>query len=200
MNTELRIAAYVAARLAGVPATRHGEYFHDSLGVAVSGQQAERAVAPIRESSPWKGERGRPGARKPKRAPLLRDWLVVDELRVGLEKSLVKVEGDGRHDASLVRSLERMPGVRQLLELGTRRDLLMVILTRDRAERDALRARIAEFTDRPIFWDEVLVETHRPAEGTWASLARRIAAEQDALSDGPSSDPTPRQVPLPRSP
>ncbi len=183
MGLELRIAAYIAARLAGVPARRHDEYFHRELGIAVSRQQAERAAAPIRESSTWKGERGRPGRRVPKRPPAIRDWLEVDELRLGLDKSLVKIEGDGRHDAALLRALQGMVHIRQVLELGARRDLLAVVLTRDRVERDSVRARIAELTARPVFWDEILAETHAPARLTWAALAKRIAGEQEALSE-----------------
>ena len=182
---DLNLAAYVAARLEGVPARRHGEYFAERLGIAVSGQQAERAARPVRSSSPWKGQRGRPGARRAKSVPALEDWLLVDEQRLGLEKSVVTIRGDGRGDADLVRRLAGIAGVRQVIELAHRRDLSVVAVTRDADERLRLRALISELTSRPVYWDEVLYETHAPARHTWARLARGLAVEQGRLSEAP---------------
>ena len=160
---DLNLAAYVAARLEGVPARRHGEYFAERLGIAVSGQQAERAARP----------------------PALEDWLLVDEQRLGLEKSVVTIRGDGRGDADLVRRLAGIAGVRQVIELAHRRDLIVVAVTRDADERLRLRALISELTSRPVYWDEVLYETHAPARHTWARLARGLAVEQGRLSEAP---------------
>jgi hypothetical protein len=115
---------------------------------------------------------------------VLEEWLIVDEPRLGLERWLVVVEGTGRSPAPLASALGRVTGVRQVIETGARRDLYVVVLCRGTERRHAVRARIEELTDQPIYWDEILSETHDPAAATWAWLAREAAGEEDRLVDG----------------
>ena len=107
--------------------------------------------------------------------------MTVDEGRLGLEKWVVRIEGDGRSAAPLAHSLSSVPGVRQILETGSRRDLHVTVICRDLAERRGIRARFEELTSRPILWDEVLSESHAPAARTWEWLARQTATDEDRL-------------------
>ena len=176
--TRTPVYAYVAARLRHVPNRAQTAYFRDKLRISLSQQQAERAAGPIRLSPPRKGQRGRAGERRAKAAPALEEWVLVNERRLGLEKWLVRIEGDGRGAPDLLRRLRRLAGVRQIVETGHRRDIYVLLLSRDHGERLDLRARLEELTDRAMVWDEVLSESHHVAALTWEALAKRTAAEE----------------------
>jgi hypothetical protein len=173
--------AYLAARLHGVPARKHSAYFAETVGVRISAQQAERAARPVRASSPHKGQRGRPGPRRPKQSPAIEEWLLVDERRLGLEKVLVRLIGEGRHDEDLLRQLRRLPGVRQVVETSYQRDVFAILVFRDGEEGEALRAQLEEITDRAVVWDPILLETQEPARATWVELTRRAAQDEDRI-------------------
>jgi len=172
------IFAHIAARLHGVSTSGHEKWFEREEELELSQQQAERAVSPIRWTSPLKKPRGRPGKRQPKLPWVLREWLDVREERLGLIKVLVVVKGEGRSPGPLLEQISALPGVLSMTETATNRDLVLLTLFRDSLEEEALRARIEELTDRPVHWEHVRSSTRSPSLATWKNLARRQGAAE----------------------
>lgn len=176
--------AHVAARLHGAPTREHGEWFVSKLKINLSQPQAERAVIPIRHVSPLKDARGRPGERKQKTPWAFREWLDVREERFDLIKVLITIEGAGDAPRELSAQLEALPGIRQIIEGATTRNLTAVALLRNVREEDRLRARIEELTERRVIWEHIRSETTDPALATWRELARAQARDEGMLRSG----------------
>lgn len=67
-----------------------------------------------------------------------------------------------------------MPGIRQVIEVSSDREVLAVALVRDLAEADDLRARVEDYAPgQPVRMDVVNWESHMPARRTWVDLACR---------------------------
>lgn len=169
------IFAHIAARLHGVSTGGQGQWF-EREGLDLRQQQAERAVLPIRWTSPLKKPRGRPGRKQAKLPWVIREWLDVREERLGLIKVLVVVKGEGRPPGPLLEQLSALPGVLSVTETATNRDLILLTLFRDSLEEEALRARIEELTNRPMHWEHVRSSTRLPSLVTWKHLAKKQGA------------------------
>jgi hypothetical protein len=93
---------------------------------------------------------------------------------------LVRILGRGRKQPELIEWLEQLPGVRQIIETSFDRELIVLVLFRDAAEGEAIRAQIEEHApDRGLTWQEVIREEHLPAIQTWKKLAIQAAADLD---------------------
>lgn len=113
---------------------------------------------------------------------VMQDWHLVDEKRLGLCKTLFTIRGvppDER--VALHRTLNRMAGVRQWIELNTDYRLLVISITRTREEAEDLRARLQDRVRERIEAETVELESHAPAPQTWLDLAAKEIAkiEQD---------------------
>ena len=174
------LIAYVAARLAGVPNRAMDAFLANDLKVRASASSVERTVAPMRAASPYKRRTGpkRPTATRKSSAPAFWDWLLVDESRLGVRKAVVKILGIGRKQDGLIDWLGELPGVRQIIETSFDRELIIIVLFRDSAEGESIRAQIEEHApDRGVTWQEIMREEHLPAVQTWKHLASKAAAD-----------------------
>jgi hypothetical protein len=182
--------AFVAARLAGhTDATADG-YFRE-LGIKITGRGARRAAEGHLYLSPHKRRRGRQ-SESMATAPsdeLIREWWLVDEARLGLEKAVVRFPGEGNARVELRRRLERIAAVRQIVELEHDRELVAVVVFSGAEERVALQAQLSEIAEVRI-WDDILYETHLPALSLWRERAYRAAAEEGLVSPAKASDAT----------
>jgi hypothetical protein len=163
--------AYVAARLSCSSLEEHDDFIRQELGLRFSARSARRA-----------GERrlshGAPRAQlDPDR--WLRNWILVDELALGLRMARVVFPGKGKPRPRLRESLEKLPGVVQVIELKRSHDLeTIVVFTDDQERADTSRALslLGQFS-----WSEILYETHDPAAMTWARQARNTAKIEGLL-------------------
>jgi hypothetical protein len=110
----------------------------------------------------------------------------VNEERLGVERALVRFPGKGRRQGALIAALKTCPGVRQVIELSAAGDVLAILLFRGPGDRKAVRSALEEM-DRPMYWDDVVLEDHEPAISTWQRLLRR-AAEDEGLATDPEQD------------
>lgn len=158
------LAAYVASRLAGVGSDRRErDAWFNALGLALRSNGVDRAA--------------------PRLGGAARPWLLVDEpaLGIGLEKALVTFPGAGRRRPRLVEALARWGVARQIVVTRSRRDVVCVLLYREK-EHDALFSAIEGLGE--AFISEELLEEDRGLEAsTWAALARRCAADELLLND-----------------
>jgi hypothetical protein len=106
-----------------------------------------------------------------------REWVWVEESRLDLHTALVRLAGTGRPEDDLKARLGLIPGVRQVIDLATRRDLVVVVVFDGRRDRQRLRAQLEEL-DRELTWEEVEGETWEPTKQTWRALAKRAAREE----------------------
>jgi hypothetical protein len=174
--------AFIAARLAGHSDLSAGPFLR-GLGLKITAAGSRRAATPYLEVSPHKKKRGpaRAAAVAVPRRPAIREWLLVDESKLGLEKALVRFPGNGLARPELRRALERLAAVRQVLELEYDRELVAIVVFADAEARAALQAQLAELTTDARIWDGIIHETHLPARRLWSELARRAAAGEDLL-------------------
>ena len=164
--------SWIAARLAGVGVQGVAAWC-DSRGLPSASQSTfERAVGEIRAESPLKGKRGRPGGPHPTHPAALWDWLLVDEPSLGVRKMIYRLPNDGMPQAGLIAAVGGLSGVRQILETGSDRELIIVALVHtDEAAHD-LRARLEDLAPgRSVKMDPVEHEDHQPAIATWEFLA-----------------------------
>lgn len=153
--------AYVAARLAQTPYKDHSSFFAKA-GLDISGKAG--AVAG-----------------KAKKSALTR-WLVVDEPDLDLDVSLLRFP-PGAESNRTFSVLADLPGVRQLIQLGTTGEVVAIVVFDGARARRELRAAIEEHVGvRPI-WEDVERETFAPARRTWRELARRVAREEGLLHE-----------------
>ncbi len=174
------IFAFIAARLGGHSDASTDEFLR-GLGLKITARGSRRAATPYLEVSPHKKKRG-PRAGSAVAAPrrtAIRGWLLVDEDKLGLEKALVRFPGNGRARPELRRALERLPAVRQVLELEHDRELVAVVVFADAEGRARVQAQLAELTTDARIWDGILRETQLPARQMWSDLARRAAQAED---------------------
>lgn len=173
--------SWIAARLAGVGSKDVPTWALENGLPTASLATFERAVGPIRASSPLKSDRGRPGKRRPKDAPRIWDWILVDERALDIDKVVLRISNDGTRRDELREQLGSLEGVRQVIECGSDRELIVVGLVRGRAEASELRARIeALSSDRAVRMDYVDWEDSSGAKATWAWLARPRTEGSDA--------------------
>src|SRR5947207_2841916 len=123
--------AFITARLYGSPTREHDAFFRDELGIRVSRSGAETAARPYRLTSPRKRPRGTARSEPSRREPILRDWLLVDERRLNLETVLLRFPGDGRRQSALLAMLDDVPGIRQVIETASRREVVAIAVVRD---------------------------------------------------------------------
>jgi hypothetical protein len=169
---ELR-RSWVAARLAQVGTKEIPEWCKKRGLPTASLSSFERAVGPVRAESPLKGQRGRPGQRLPKKAPAMWEWLLVDEEALDVRKMVYRLPNDGRPQADLIAGVRRSEGVRQILETGSDRELIVVALVADEKAARALRGRLERLAPgRSVRMDAVEYEDHQPSVRTWRALAK----------------------------
>lgn len=180
--TRTALYAYFAAQLAGIPIRSFNDLF-DRWGLAIRQDGATRAASLRKQQSPTKVAPGRRPARRqtPRLDPVFREWLLIDEPRLGLELALLTFPGDGRRQTDLLEALRQTAGVRQIIETARKRDVVAIVLFAGPRERRDLRARLEEISHQ-IIWDDVISETHEPAPHTWRALALTAAAEEDLLA------------------
>jgi plasmid stabilization system protein ParE len=142
-----------------------------------------RAMRPHRHQSPDKERACRKSEtieiRSGQRATF-REWLLIDELALGLEVALVRFPGTGSRQHELLEGLERTPGVRHIIDRAHARDVYAVVLFQGARGRRELRARLEELAEA-FFWDDVLWESQLPAIASWLSLAKE-SATRDGLA------------------
>jgi hypothetical protein len=182
-QTRTALFAYVAAQLAGIPIRAFDETFR-AWGLAVRQDGASGAASLVKEQPLAKRRRGRqPSRRTAVLDAAVRDWLLIDELRLGIELAILRFPGDGTPQADLIRRLRATPGVRQLLETAHKRDVVAIVLFSGARGRQEVRAQVDEIAER-VIWDDVLSETWDPAARTWRALALAAAAEEELLEPG----------------
>jgi hypothetical protein len=146
------------------------------VGVRIGGSAFERDVGPIRAVSPFKAPRGRRGERRTKEAPALKEWMLVEEPRLGLRKVLFRVANDGLPQPRLIEALRSLTGLAQIIETSYDREILAVAVVRTDGEARDLRSRVEELApDRGVRMDLIETESHEPAARTWLEIARREA-------------------------
>jgi hypothetical protein len=106
--------------------------------------------------------------------------LLVEEHKLDLDTAVVRFPGVGKRQSDLLGKLLTVRGVRQILELATDRDLLVVVVFDGRSDRIRLRAELEELADS-MTWEDIESETHRPAIATWKHLARRAGRAEGFL-------------------
>lgn len=166
--------AWVAARLAGAPAVGVPEWAAKHVGVTVPKSAIEKHVNTVTARSNLMKPRGRPGQTRIKRdAPIMRDWVLVDESALGLRVVLFRLSNDGLPQRQLLADLRDVRGVRQIIETSADRELLAVAVVRGIEHARDMRARFEELAPgRSVRMDFVEFETHEPAIATWLDLAK----------------------------
>jgi hypothetical protein len=157
--------AYVAARLAQAPLKDDSAFF-GKVGLDVNGKAGAVAGKAAKSS--------------------LVKWLVVDEPELDLDVSLLRFP-PGEESNRTFAVLADLPGVRQLIQLGTTGEVIaIVVFDGARARRD-LRASIEERIGvRPV-WEDIERETFEPARRTWRELARKVARDEGLLHEIPAA-------------
>ncbi len=172
--------AYIAARLHGVRTADQDRFFREGLRVLVGQKSAARAATRTRGSSRSTEGGERTATRRARRKPPFRDWVLVDENRLGFELAVVRFPGQGGRQKELVKALKKVVGVRQIIETEESGDVLAILIFAGLEQRRDLRARLEELSER-FFWENVLSETHEPALVTWQELARTAADAEGLL-------------------
>jgi hypothetical protein len=177
--------AYFAARLTGIPT--HGfDAVFNSWGLAVRQDGAVRAASEAKHRSTAKQRPGRKGASS--RAPTttattisaFREWLLIDELKLGLEVAIVTFPGDGAQQVELLNALRQTAGVRHIIETQRDRSIMAIVVFADAEHRRHLRAQFEELAER-LYWDDVLYETQEPSILMWRDLAHRAATVEGLI-------------------
>lgn len=86
--------------------------------------------------------------------------------------------GEGSPQPTVVAALRRTLGVRQILQLSGRGDVLAICIFNGATARRSLRAVIEEQTGTHPSWNEIEKEDWNPAIKTWESIARAIGHEE----------------------
>jgi hypothetical protein len=160
-QTRAALYAYILSRLEGATQPAQAALFR-SLNLPFSPRSARRAGEPLLHKAG-------------KKSGALREWLLVDEHELGLEKATVRFPGAGERQQELLNALSQVAGVRQIIELERSFDILAIVVFQGRAERLDLQARLAELTPQRI-WEDITSETSLPTVLTWR--ARTAAAAQ----------------------
>ena len=133
-----------------------------------------RAMRPHRHQSPEKGRAGRKSdtieIRSSQRATFP-EWLLIDELALGLEVARVRFPGDGSHQHELL-DPERTPGVRHIIDTAHTRDVYAVLLFQGPRGRRELRARLEELAEA-FFWNDALPGVSVTCDRNRGSALRR---------------------------
>lgn len=117
-----------------------------------------------------------PHPRRVTREPAIFDWFWVDEPKLGLLRILFRLPNDGLPRPDLMDAMKELPGIRQVIETKTDREIIAIGLVRNLDEADHLRARIEEQApDQSVRMDLVQEEDHLVARRTWLEIAQREA-------------------------
>jgi hypothetical protein len=169
--------AWMAAHVHDVSTACFADFTETELGVRLNWKRAWRAVEGIEEQSRWRNKKGSepatpsPGART--QAPVMRPWIVTDETALGLQRVLFRLPNDGLPRPALLAALETLPGIRQLIEVSSDREVIVVAVVRDLDEARDLRALLEDHAPgQPVRMDLITVESHLPTRLTWIQLAR----------------------------
>jgi hypothetical protein len=162
----------VAARLNDIEQGNYEPFFRDRLHLKIGENGARRAAKTRRQKARDQGVR-----------PPFQDWLLVDELALGLEKVVIRVPGASRGSGEVRARLLALPQIRQLIEAEVTGDLYAIGVIRNGEERRALRAQLEELSDERPHMEPVAYETHEPARAMWRTLARRAGPEDDLSAD-----------------
>ncbi len=181
---------WLAMKFEGRPGREVPDYFRRMFGVEVSEDTVERAVDGIRAQNRRKKPRGgsawgeaawpevAASGAKPATGQasvdvaVWTDWLRVDEHRLGVRKVLIRIPNDGFELPGLMAELERMPGIRQVIETKEQREIFAIGLVRTEGEEEDLRARVLEHVHaRPVSVSVIRRESHAPTALTWLRLA-----------------------------
>jgi hypothetical protein len=167
--------AFIAARLEGKKFDEVPAWVQQHLGLETSKSRVQAAVGAVRQKSPHKASPGPPPAQRAAApAPLIRESFVVDEPALGIGRVLFRITNDGRPQGSLLRALEKVEGVRQIIELDSTLDILVVALVTSQQESDDLRARLRDLAgDRGVERETISFESFAPMQATWRRLAER---------------------------
>jgi len=168
--------AWMAARVHDVSTSRFSEFAETELGVRLNWKRVWRAVEGVEERSRWRNKKGAGSAAPPSPVappPIIRPWIVADETALGLQRVLFRLPNDGLPRPALLATLEEMPGIRQVIEVSSDRELIVVAVVRDLDEAADLRALIEDHAPgQPVRMDVIISESHVPARRTWIQLAR----------------------------
>jgi hypothetical protein len=179
---------WLAMKFEGRPGREVTEFFQEHFGVTVSEDTVDRAFKGARARNERKKPRGPKGeegedapvqaASDPDGVAVWTDWLKVDEHRLGVRKVLIRVPNDGFEIGGLVDALERMPGIRQVIETKELREVFAVALLRSEEEEEDLRSRILEHAEgRAVSVSVIRRESSAPTAVTWLGLAKDEARE-----------------------
>jgi len=103
----------------------------------------------------------------------MRPWIAADETALGLQRVLFRLPNDGLPRPALLAALETMPGIRQVIEVSSDREVIVVAVVRDLDEAGDLRALLEDHAPgQPVRMDLITVESHLPTRLTWIRLAR----------------------------
>lgn len=180
--------SYIAGRLAGVCVTDQARFYEVELRVRIGRDGAEHAAGLRRHPQPGKRARGpAPAQPQPVVRPedaALREWLLVEEHKLDLDSAMIRFPGSGRRQSDLLRGLDGVHGVRQVIELSEQRDVLAIVIFDGRDDRRRLRAELEELAWSMI-WEDIESESHDPATATWKHLARHAAGGEGLLASNP---------------
>jgi hypothetical protein len=175
----LYVFGWLAMKFDGRPGRDVPSYFRENFGVEVSEDTVERAIEGLRGRNGKKKARGNakqgdlpaPDEQSTDVA-IWTDWLRVDESQLGVRKVLVRIPNDGFPLPELTLALERMPGIRQVIETKELREILAIGLVRTEEEEEDLRSRIQEHAPgRSVSVIAIRQESHAPTALTWHRIA-----------------------------
>lgn len=171
--------AWVASHLHAVSQARFADFWEQQIGIALDWRKAWEASRGLQTESPWRDKRGRRPLKPESEQlesgePALWEWMVADEPALGLLRVVYRLPNDGLPRDELREVLEELAGVRQVIELSSDREIIVVALTRDLEEAENLRAQIEDHAvGQSVRMDLVTRESHQPARRTWIELVRR---------------------------
>lgn len=173
--------AYIAGRMHGIPVARIPAWANEEFQLELSKRRLQDAIGPVRRRSPYKKTPGRKGAsRIVRQQPIIQDGVLVDEPALGLIRVLFRLANEGWTQGDLLVALETVPGIRQIIEVDSTRELIVIALAPSMDDADDLRARIEELAPgRPVRRDIISFESHRPAPATWRKLAGDVASSPE---------------------
>jgi hypothetical protein len=177
--------AWIAAKFQGLPDKGLPDFLQHQVGTTpVKEDTFDAALDEVRVTSNKKDRRGPApsGATKPPAAnpSVWTDWLRVDEGRLGLKRSIIRIPNDGLPATDLIEKLRNMPGIRQVMVTKEDREILAVAIYRKEEEADDIRAKVEEHAspDFRVRMHELVIDTDEPTPLTWLEIAKHEAEEE----------------------
>jgi hypothetical protein len=174
--------AWVAARLSGVATSKGGfeEWSERCFGRRLTDDHVRAYVTPLTPPT-RKGRPRKHAGEAPKRegpTPALREWLAVDEQRLELLSVMFELPNrDFVPRSELFERLEKLPGIKQVIEIKEDGDIVALGLVRNMSEADDLKALVQEeVAGQGVRMRLIARESHAAAPATWLELTKRQAA------------------------